>query len=123
PASMLFREPDCSGDAYLRFEGSALAARQAVTLSGPLFPGSLPPPGACPLRVQNWLFVTDPFSCPVINFGPGIPPIGLTAFAPGPGAANTLCAPLSIAEPPGVYTVYHRVEDLGAKFTPPFYIP
>jgi len=133
PARVFFKTADCSGDAYLNFAGpiptQLLTPRQAMVIGGLFFSAlTPPPPGSCPVPAAGtWLYVTDPFACPVTNIGPtGITPIGFVAYFGAPivgPSPNGFCAPLTVPEPPGNFMAYHRTDDLASKFTPPFYVP
>jgi hypothetical protein len=111
-SSLLFTTPDCSGNSmFAMLYYPPLAKRYAAVLNTG-YPG-----GPTPMRA--WLWVTDPL--PVRAF----PPAG-TVFHSQFDGAN--CQPY----PPPGYTVstasgvggyqMHRVEDLLAKYTRPFYI-
>lgn len=131
-AKVLFKEANCSGDAYLNLLGpgvtptALLTPRQALILGILVFGPLQPPPlgSACPVPAGgSWLYVTDPFSCPVNNFAGPTALIGLTSYYSQTQGPNGNCAPLNSPEPLGNFVVYHRTDDLASKFTPPFYVP
>ena len=108
----LFTTPDCSGNTmYVALSWPPLAKRYAMVL--PVGPGGYPQ-----TATQAWLWATDPLPARAL------PPAG-TVFHSQWGD-NMSCQPYPA---PG-YTVMgsyggywmHRVEDLYAKFTRPFYI-
>ena len=127
-AIVLFKESDCTGDAFaFRAFFGQMSRRQALTLPGLSF-GPSPTP-ACSLSFPtDWLYLGDPFACPIVN-DVNAPVFQLSDFK---AAYQFLlgCVPLEQANPliqpsqlGGLVFVFHRVEDLAAKFTPPFYIP
>jgi len=138
-----FREADCSGDAYVAqgFNAPTLqfTQHQAMVLNI-LLSTPTPSPSACPLPLSgNWLYVADSRVCPVDLLQSGNTVTFLSYYGatfpsfPIPGCIQ-LSAPavptFGVLPPPGSYilavgrffTVYKRVEDVNAKFTPPFFI-
>ena len=124
-----FKESDCSGDAYLTLGPATIAnqltRQQAMVLTSPVF-GTPPSPfGNCPMgpiMFDGWLYVTDTSACPVFYF-PGAPTNSVTfsaVYAPGPTGTN--CVPLSGPPQGTVFQAFHRVEDLTAKFPPPYLV-
>jgi hypothetical protein len=137
-AKVFFLTSDCSGDAYVNLNAVGtgvmwnqfhrLTKRQAFTLGLPLSP--VPPSNWCPNVPQpaggNWLFATDALACP-IPYQPNTPSITFQA-AYGVPPYFQQCAPVSVTFGGnsfnyGTFLVFKRIEDLDAKFRPPFYIP
>ena len=111
-SSLLFTTPDCSGNSmFAMLYSPPLGKRYAAVLNSG-YPG-----GPQPMRA--WLWVTDPL--PVRGF----PPAGTVYHSQFDGAnCQPYPAPgytINTASGVGGYPM-HRVEDLLAKYTRPFYI-
>jgi hypothetical protein len=111
-STLLFTTPDCSGNSlFAMLYYPPLAKRYAAVLNSG-YPG-----GPTPMRA--WLWVTDPL--PVRGF----PPAGTLYHSQFDGSnCQPYAAPgytISTASGVGGYPM-HRVEDLLAKYTRPFYI-
>ena len=139
-AKVYFKEVDCSGDAWVNFQvapgfSSQLTARQAIILGGLQF-GAPPTPGsgACPLPVaygENWLYAATSaaVACPIPSYPPFSPITFNAVYAFGPNGST--CAPIAggrtfgdfATGPAGVFVPFSRIENLTAKFQPPFRIP
>jgi hypothetical protein len=111
-SSVLFTTPDCSGNTLFAMLYNPPLSKRYATILNSGYPGG-------PTPMSAWLWVTDPL--PVRTF----PPAGTVFHSQWDGAS---CQPYPA---PG-YTVntasgvggfwLHRVEDLLAKYTKPFYI-
>jgi hypothetical protein len=124
-----FKESDCSGDAYLTLGPTTIAnqltRQQAMVLTAPIFSTPPSPFGNCPMGpilFDSWLYVADTSACPVLYF-PGDPAHSVTfsaVYAFGPTGTN--CMPLAGPPQGGAFQAFHRVEDLTAKFPPPYLV-
>ena len=111
-SNVVFTTPDCSGNDAFAIITPQLAKRQAIILPVGTYPNYT--------ATQAWLWVSDPFPTPTA---------GTIATVFHSQWDNGACSPYPAPGfTYGAGTIFggvwvHRVEDLYAKFTRPFWIP